>query len=115
CSGVVGDVDVGPAVVVVVEDERREAEGRPGGQQARLLGHVAEGAIAVAAKQHVLGAGEAMRAAHHAEALPEAVAAASSRVASRVSVRDVGCRDRSRGMPLRYSSAGWRATSRSDA
>ena len=70
---IVGHVDIGPAVVVVVEHERREPERRASLQEAGLLGDVRERAVAVAPEERVVRARQTTRSAHHAEAFPEAV------------------------------------------
>ena len=87
---VVRHVDVRPAVVVVVEHERREAEGRRGLEDARALRDVRERAVAVAVVERVLGAAQAGGAAHHDEALPGAALPGAGAVAGSILVGHVG-------------------------
>ena len=68
-GGVVGDVDVGPAVVVEVGGADAEAVGADGGPHAGLLADVGEGAVAVVVVEDVLAAGKAGRAAGDEHAL----------------------------------------------
>ena len=87
---VVGHVDVGPAVVVVVEHEGGEAEGRRGLQDTSALRHVRERAVRVAVVEDVRRAPQSGGAAHDDEALPGAVlSGCARRVANRVVVGQV--------------------------
>src|SRR4029077_11937973 len=75
----------GPAVVVVVEYEGREAERGRRLQDPRPLRHVRERAVRVAPVERVGRAAEPGRAAHHGPALPRAVLPGRARrVPSRV-------------------------------
>ena len=62
-GGVVGDIDVGPAVVVEIGDGYREAVGADGVEDAGLFRDVGEGAVAVVAVEDVLAAVETGRSA----------------------------------------------------
>ena len=87
--GIVGDVHIGPPIVVVVEDERRESKCRTCFLEAGGFGHVGERPVVVGPEEHVVRSLETVRAAHHAEPFPVAVAAAARRVTHRVGVRDI--------------------------
>ena len=62
-GGVVGDVDVGPAVVVEVGDQHAEAVSAGRLQNARFRRNIGEGAVAVVVEQDVLAAIQTGRAA----------------------------------------------------
>jgi len=62
-GGVVGNVNVGPAVVVEVGGEDTEAVGAVGAEDSSEFGNVGEGAVAVVAKENIFSADEAGRAA----------------------------------------------------
>ena len=67
-GGIVGDVNIGPAVVVEIGGQNAEAVGAVGAKDSRGFGNVGERAIAVVVIQNVLAALQAGRPAchHHA-------------------------------------------------
>src|SRR5439155_16808310 len=62
-GGVVGDVDVRPAVVVEVGGENAEAVGAVGAEDSGGFGGVGEGAVGVVVEENIFSADEARRAA----------------------------------------------------
>jgi hypothetical protein len=50
-GGIVGDVDIGPAIVVKIGSEHAQAEGAVGGKNSRGLGDIGEGIVAVVVKR----------------------------------------------------------------
>src|SRR5581483_5931573 len=71
-GGVVGDVDVGPAVIVEIGCQHAEAVSPRRFQNAGLLGNITEHAGAVVVVEDVLAAGQAGRPASHHEAFVKA-------------------------------------------
>ena len=66
-GGIVGDVDIGPAVIIEIGDQHAEPVGARRLQNARLRGDVGERAVAVVVEENVLAALQPRRAAgHHA-------------------------------------------------
>ena len=61
-GGVVGDVDVRPAVVVEVGGENAEAVGAVGAEDSGGFGDVGEGAVAVVVEENIFSADESGRA-----------------------------------------------------
>ena len=89
-GGVVGDVDVGPAVVVEVGDGDGEGVGADGLPHAGFFGDVGEGAVAVVVVEDVLAALEAGRAAGDLDAFVGAAGGFGERRGLDVEVDVVG-------------------------
>src|SRR2546425_10566760 len=87
---VVGDVDVGPAVVVEIGGENAEAEGAVGLQNTRGFGDIGEGAIAVVVIEDIFAARQAGRAAGDHDAFVEAGAGFGNGRRGEVEVNVIG-------------------------
>src|SRR3989441_4273970 len=87
---VVGDVNVGPAVVVEIGGEDAEAESAVGLQDAGGFGDVGEGAVAVVVIEDVFAAGQAGRAAGDHDAFVEAGARFGNGRGSEVEINVIG-------------------------
>ncbi len=89
-GGVVGDVDVGPAVIVKIGDRDAEAIGADGVEDAGLFRYVGEGSIAVVVVEDVLAALQAGRPAGDLDAFVGACAGLGKRRGLDIEVDVVG-------------------------
>ncbi len=71
-GGIVGDINIGPAIVVEICSQHSEAVGAAGAENSRRVGNVGERAIAVVVIQNVFAALQSRRSARHHYALVKA-------------------------------------------
>src|SRR5262245_55647630 len=74
-GGIGGNVDIRPAVIVVVRNQGRKTIRIAGNGNAAFLGNIDEGSVAPVAIKHIDSGGEPLRSAEYRDSLPNAVLA----------------------------------------